>query len=166
MPADADSAIRGQLVVVVDSPDGVAAVLPDRLDEIAGAPWDRIVDAVRAANAARDARETKPVEPGADPTSPVDQPDDGWSFDAATQAGPVPAAEAGLGIGWAPATAAVPTVEKAKPVRLRWLRRGHWFKPRRTGRDLPPPGHAPAGGFPGGGAPDGPPPLPAINFWD
>ena len=35
-----------ELVMVVDSRDGVSSVLEDRLTEVSLAPWDRISDAV------------------------------------------------------------------------------------------------------------------------
>lgn len=48
-----ETGIQGRLVMLVDSPHGVAAVLEDRLQQVVDAPWDRLLEAVRAAAASR-----------------------------------------------------------------------------------------------------------------
>lgn len=48
-----DSEIIGRLVVVVDSPNGVASVLDDRVDQIERTDWDHLVTAILAASGVR-----------------------------------------------------------------------------------------------------------------
>jgi len=51
--------IRGRLVVIVDSPDGVASALPERISDIHEADWDRVVTSVRSASALRAERDAR-----------------------------------------------------------------------------------------------------------
>lgn len=52
-PVPTEGEIPGRLVVLVDSQDGVVAVLADRLDDVRGAPWDALAGRARAAGEKR-----------------------------------------------------------------------------------------------------------------
>lgn len=68
-PAPGAADVQGRLAMVIDSRDGVAAALPDRLDEVRDAPWDRIVDAVLGVVSARGAVAAKAAGRAPAPTT-------------------------------------------------------------------------------------------------
>ena len=50
---ESERELAGRLVTIIDSRDGVASVLDDRLTEIAGVDWSEVVELASAATAAR-----------------------------------------------------------------------------------------------------------------
>lgn len=149
--------IRGRLVMVVDSRDGVAAVLPDRLDEVRDAPWDRIVDAILGAVAIRAAGMTTGPTRGPAATAPVPPAADArpaaWADDDAPSvaSGPVSAADWADDLGPSTPSAPAPTGKGARGRRSR----------ERPATSSPPATPSPAADD----AADDAPPS-SVNFWD
>lgn len=147
-PLPGATEIRGRLVMVVDSREGVAAVLPERLDEVRDAPWDRIVDAVVGAAAARTAGPTPTAPPAGTGATDVPQPRAAsWADDEATPAAPGPATSSSWADDLGPSTTPTPA-PTGKGGRGR---RG------RPAKSAPPATPPPA-------ADDAPPS--SVNFWD
>ena len=166
-------ALRGRLVVIIDSPDGRAKVLPGRLEMIGTAPWDRIVEQVTAAAAHRgeqgtstepkSARRGEPARPTGAPPHP--EPGQGTENRPRTMLDETPTTEddgpPAPTISWTTASSESPTLPPASSGKP-----GRAPRPPRLGRkkdkdrgardDRPRP------------APDEgqDPPAPSINFWD
>lgn len=73
-PVPAGGEIPGRLVALVDSPHGVAAALPDVLDEIRSAAWDALASRARNAQAERIAAAEKSVRRPAGSARPAAPP--------------------------------------------------------------------------------------------
>lgn len=98
-PVPASGEIPGRLVVIIDSGTGIAAVLPDRIDDISGAQWDAIAGRARAAGehrAVATERGSKAGAPGtsssapSEPGSGVAANDSSWAEAASDGAGARP----------------------------------------------------------------------------
>ncbi|WP_157155706.1 VWA domain-containing protein [Diaminobutyricimonas sp. LJ205] len=140
-----DGSVRGKLVTIIDSPDGVSSVLDERISEIENAPWERILDAVKAARAARAgatasvvvASESAERQPSTDGVVIESLPSMDWDDDSARP---------------------LQTLREASP------RTGKRFarKPKKA-PDVAPPTHPVVREL--DDQPDAPP-SPTINFWD
>ena len=174
--ADAESgSVQGRLVVVVDSREGVAAALPDRLEEIGAEPWDRITEAALAAVAVRADRAAGAA--GATRAAGTDRPA------ATSAASPSPGADEAAG-ATPPGAILLPDWddEPAGPV-VRSSPTGapDWAddltapappgrsqgKSRRTWSRAKPAKRQPEPADPDGDPPSDEPPIPpTVNFWD
>lgn len=149
-PGEEGVEIRCRLVVIVDSREGVASVLEDRVADIEATDWDRIIESIAAASKARAAAA---LQAAARTSSGSTSAPSGSAAAASTTAessasddGPPPMSWDDSGA--IPASGA-PTPSTAKPSYREKANRG----PRSSEPDVPP------------NHPSDPPPSP-INFWD